>query len=116
MPFVAEAEATLYAGGGAPGGDEPTNSTPGRLLGSRGEGGALQAAGVGVVGAVVGHAAQYGAEKAGASASTAHNIGLGSAALAGAALGSLIIPGVGTLYGGIIGGGAAALIYLWTSN
>ena len=114
VPLVGEAEAMLQAGAHLAAMSRLTAPLAGPL------GAAARAlpvaAGVGVVGAVVGHAARYGAEKVGASTSTAHSIGLGSAFLSGAALGTLFIPPVGTLAGGLFGGGAAVLIYLWTSN
>lgn len=71
------------------------------------------AAGVGVVGAGVGHVARYGAAELGASQETANTIGLGAAVLTGAALGS-VIPGVGTAVGAGIGALVAGGLYLWS--
>jgi hypothetical protein len=112
VPFVAEAEAALHAGaylaqaGHIPASLAAPFSAAARALPA--------AAGAGVVGAAVGHAVRYGAEKAGAGDSAAWQAGLVSAALTGAALGSFI-PGVGTVIGAVIGGGAAALMYWWSS-
>ena len=71
------------------------------------------AAGAGVVGAAAGHAARAAALAAGASEETANTIGLGSAVIAGAALGS-VIPGVGTAAGAVVGGAVAGILYLWS--
>ena len=114
VPFVVEAEASLLSASFLVLGSKLTAPLAAPL------GAAARAlpvaAGVGVIGAASGHAARYGAEKAGASPATAHGIGLATAALTGAAIGSMIIPGVGTLAGGLIGGAAATILYLWTSG
>lgn len=114
VPFVAEAEASLLSASFLALGSKLTAPLAAPL------GAAARvlpvAGGVGVVGAASGHAARYGAEKAGASPATAYGIGLGTAFVTGAAIGSMIIPGVGTIAGGAIGASAAALLYLWSSG
>jgi hypothetical protein len=111
VPGVVEGEALLFSAAAAAGSHAVTAPLAAPLLGAAE---ALPVvAGVGVVGAVAGHAARAGAKELGADEATADTIGLGAAVLTGAALGS-VIPGVGTAVGAAIGALVAGGLYLWS--
>jgi hypothetical protein len=111
VPLVAEAELGLMGAGMA------LSSWGATAAGAAVFGAAAYVPVVGgglVAGAFIGNVAEGFALEHGASAETAQNIGMGAAALSGAAIGALIgsvIPGVGTAVGAAVGALAGLIGY-----
>lgn len=109
VPGVAETEAALLGGAYLASGHAASAPLVAPLMSAAET--VPVVAGVGVVGALTGHAAREGATALGASSSTAETIGFGTAVATGAALGSFI-PGVGTAVGAGVGALVAGGFYL----